>query len=53
MFGDAENPHKHHYPGHEAVTSPLKDVEKGSENGTSQNDAKSPAFDYVDKVEGE
>lgn len=44
---------KHHDPRDEAITSPLKDVEEGSENGGAQNNAKSPAFDHIDKVEGE
>ena len=47
------NLQEHHDPGHEAVTSPLKDVEKGSEKRCAQNNAKGPAFDHVDKVEGE
>jgi hypothetical protein len=51
--GDVLNLQKHHNPGHEAITSPLKDVEEGSEKGCTQDNAKGPAFDYVDKVEGE
>ena len=47
------NLQEHHDPGHEAVASPLKDVEKGSEKRCTQNNAKGPAFDHVDKVEGE
>ena len=47
------NLQKHHDPGDEAIASPLKDVEEGSENGCAQNNAKSPAFDHVDKIEGE
>lgn len=47
------NLQKHHDPGHEAVASPLKDVEEGCEKGCAQNNAKSPAFDHVDKIEGE
>ncbi len=46
-------PQEHHDPRYEAVASPLKDIEKGGKKGRAECYAKSPAFQHVDKVEGE
>ncbi len=52
MDGCVGNVHKYHDPGHKAVTSPLKDVEEERDKGRAQNNAESPAFNHVHKVEG-
>lgn len=45
-------PQKHHDPRYEAVTGPLKDIEKGRKKGGANNNSKSPAFQHVCEVEG-
>jgi hypothetical protein len=50
---DIGNSQEHHEPRYEAIASPFKDIEKSGKKGSTKNYAKSPAFQHVDKVEGE
>jgi len=46
-------PQEYHDPRYEAVTSPLKDIEKGGKKRGADYYANNPAFQHVCKVEGE
>lgn len=43
---------KHHDPRYEAIASPFKDIEERSKYGGTENNAESPTFQHVNKVQG-